>query len=54
VKSVVEFSFPVAFSEKSPINRGNMREEEDAVWALGLMSGTSLDGVDASLLRTDG
>ncbi len=31
-----------------------MREEEDAVWALGLMSGTSLDGVDASLLRTDG
>ena len=24
------------------------------VWALGLMSGTSLDGVDAALLKTDG
>ncbi len=24
------------------------------VWALGAMSGTSLDGVDAALLRTDG
>lgn len=26
----------------------------DAVWAIGLMSGTSLDGVDAALLQTDG
>lgn len=26
----------------------------DAVWALGTMSGTSLDGVDAALIRTDG
>ncbi len=26
----------------------------DVVWALGAMSGTSLDGVDAALLRTDG
>lgn len=25
-----------------------------ALWALGLMSGTSLDGVDAALLKTDG
>ncbi len=31
-----------------------MAREEDAVWALGLMSGTSLDGVDAALLKTDG
>ena len=28
--------------------------ETDAIWALGAMSGTSLDGVDAALLRTDG
>ena len=27
---------------------------DEAIWALGLMSGTSLDGVDAALLKTDG
>lgn len=27
---------------------------QDALWALGAMSGTSLDGVDAAMIRTDG
>lgn len=28
--------------------------KQDTVWALGAMSGTSLDGVDAAMLKTDG
>lgn len=28
--------------------------KQDEVWALGAMTGTSLDGIDAALLRTDG
>ncbi len=29
-------------------------KSREAIWALGAMSGTSLDGVDAAMLRTDG
>ncbi|NNK77246.1 MAG: anhydro-N-acetylmuramic acid kinase [Litoreibacter sp.] len=33
---------------------GKALKSGDPIWALGAMSGTSLDGVDAALLRTDG
>ncbi len=29
-------------------------KQNGAIWALGMMSGTSLDGVDAAMIRTDG
>lgn len=31
-----------------------MTSMDDSVWAIGLMSGTSMDGVDAALIATDG
>ncbi len=30
------------------------KKAQEAVWAIGLISGTSMDGVDAALIRTDG
>lgn len=37
------------------MGKGKMAKGMDApIWALGAMSGTSLDGVDAAMLRTDG
>lgn len=34
--------------------KGAMKDESGPIWALGLMSGTSLDGVDAAMVLTDG
>ena len=33
---------------------GEALKEQDPIWALGTMSGTSLDGVDAAMILTDG
>ena len=43
---------------KSPLTRPTVdlshKGRGEAIWAMGLMSGTSLDGVDAALILTDG
>ena len=35
-------------------NKGKPMSKPSAIWALGAMSGTSLDGVDAAMVLTDG
>jgi anhydro-N-acetylmuramic acid kinase len=36
------------------LGQGKAMSDDDAIWALGAMSGTSLDGVDAAMILTDG
>ena len=39
---------------KARVAKGEGMSDTEAVWALGAMSGTSLDGVDAAVILTDG
>jgi len=38
----------------SRITGADVKEKHEPLWVLGMMSGTSLDGVDAAMVLTDG
>lgn len=56
MSSRLAVAFAPIYTGQGDEGKGRMAEQADieAIWALGLMSGTSLDGVDAALLKTDG
>ena len=56
-RRAVMYHTACVWTTRQPVVRGapmSGAPPEGPVWALGLMSGTSLDGVDTALIETDG
>ena len=45
---------PLPYNGARAEGKGGVTEKDEPLWVLGMMSGTSLDGVDAAMVLTDG